>query len=84
MIRVTVTRGRPVALADHRWSSHLDYAAEREPFEWLDLSWLRYWGRTEGRAQAEYRQEIASFFGRPIPSPWEDLRGGLVLGGVAL
>ena len=34
-------------LVDYRWSSHLDYAGE--PSEWLDLLWLRYWGRGKGR-----------------------------------
>ena len=76
-------RGSPT-YHDFEWSSHLDYAGEREPFEWLDLSWLRYWGRTKTRGQAEYRKEVASFFGKPIPIPWDDLRGGLVLGGSAL
>ena len=50
----------------------------------VEFSGAVYWGRGKGRAQTAYRQETASFFGRPIASPWDDLRGGLVLGGAAL
>jgi len=82
--RAAIPADRAGLRADYRWSSHLDYAGEREPFEWLDLSWLRYWGRGKGRARAAYRQEMGSFFGRPIASPWDGLRAGLVLGGAAL
>jgi len=75
---------RAKALSAYMWSSHLAYAGEGDPAEWLDLSWLRYWGRSKKEAHVAYRQDMASFFGRSVPSPWEALRGGLVLGGSEL
>jgi len=72
-------------LRRYRWSSHRAYGGlgRRVP-RWLCLEWLRYFGPTRRAAQAEYRREIDSLFGQLIESPWEELRGGLVLGGEAL
>ena len=35
-------------------------------------------------AQNEYRRQIGQMFGENVSSPWESLRGGLVLGGEGL
>ncbi len=35
-------------------------------------------------AQTEYRRQIDQMFGEVVSSPWENLRGGLVLGGEGL
>jgi len=62
------------------WSSHRAYAGRSAKPEWLCLDWLRWWGKRVRGAQRAYRQEMAGMFGQPVPSPWEELRGGLVLG----
>ena len=75
------------ALRRYRWSSHRAYAGlagVKEVPPWLCLEWLSYFGRSRNAARAEYRRTIASMFGQPVPSPLEELRGGLVLGGEAL
>ena len=73
-------------LARYRWSSHRDYAGlgGSPPPAWLSTEWLSYFGRTRKAAQAEYGRQIAEMFGQVAVSPWQDLRGGLVLGGDAL
>ncbi len=50
----------------------------------LCLNWLRYFGRTRRASQQEYRRQIDQTFAQVIPSPWDDLRHGLVLGGESL
>ncbi len=77
---------REPELARYRWSSHSAYAgvSRSSAPPWLCLEWLTCFGATGSGAQAEYRREIAQMFGRVIPSPWEDIRHGLVLGGEAL
>ena len=72
---------RAKELADYVWSSHRAYAALAAGPEWLCLEWLRYWGRSRKSAQQEYRATMAAAFDRPLESPWNELRGGLVLGG---
>ena len=68
-------------LAQYAWSSHLDYAGLRPKSPaWLNVEWRRYWGRTPKRAHQEYQREMTGFFGRAVPSLWEKVRGGLVLG----
>jgi putative transposase len=62
------------------WSSHRAYAGRSAKPEWLCLDWLSGWGKRVGAAQRAYRKAMAEVFGRVVPSPWEDLRGGLVLG----
>lgn len=59
------------------WSSHRSYAGLETPPSWLCLEYRDFFG---GSPQG-YRRELASAFGGPVESPWEDLRGGLVLGG---
>jgi REP element-mobilizing transposase RayT len=71
---------RAPVLEAYAWSSHRAYAgAVRNP-DWLCLDWLYFWGKTVGSAKREYRKAIGEVFGNPLPTPWEDLRGGLVLG----
>jgi REP element-mobilizing transposase RayT len=74
---------RAAELAAYPWSSHGDYAGlRRVPTKWLCWDWLRYWGEDVRAARRLYRQRMAAAFvtGR-VESPWEQLRGGLVLGG---
>ena len=84
--RRPVPPDRRAELSNFRWSSHRAYAglANTKPPEWLCTDWLSYFGRTRPAAQAEYRRQIAQAFGHVLPSPWDDLRGGLVLGSEAL
>jgi putative transposase len=72
------------------WSSHQAYAgtAAQVP-EWLSQEWLWHWleasqGRTLPAARRQYRRDMDSAFGKPIASPLDELRGGLVLGGERL
>lgn len=72
-------------LAAFPWSSHRDYAGLRSrPAPWLDLGWLRYWGRSRARARREYRDDVRRAFDQGLADPFADLRGGLVLGGERL
>lgn len=68
------------------WSSHRDYAGLRKKSPaWLCLDWRRYWGVTVAEAQRQYRARIRGVFEQgAVESPWEKVRGGLVLGGEAL
>jgi len=73
-------------LSRYRWSSHRAYAGlgKAQPPRWLCMEWLSYFGRTRKAAPLEYRRQIAAMFGQVAVSPWQNLRGGLVLGGEAL
>jgi len=64
----------------YRWSSHRAYAGLCARPDWLCLEWLRYWGRSVAVAQREYRETMAAAFGEALASPWQETRGGLVLG----
>jgi REP element-mobilizing transposase RayT len=78
---------RKSELRRYRFSSHRAYAglvAAKTIPPWLCLDWLSYFGRTRPVAQAEYRRQIAATFGQVAASPFERLRGGLVLGGERL
>jgi hypothetical protein len=69
-------------LDGYEWSSHREYDGLRRAAGWLCLDWLRYWGKTKAEAQEAYRKRMAEFFeAGEVASPWERLRGGLVLGG---
>ncbi|MCC6356844.1 MAG: transposase [Verrucomicrobiae bacterium] len=63
-----------------RWSSHRAYSGLAGKPEWLCLDWLNFWGKSLAAARRAYREAMAGAFGRELPSPWEELRGGLVLG----
>jgi len=72
-------------LSAYRWSSHRAYAGlDGKPPSWLCLDWLSYFGRTRKAARAEYCRQIDQMFGKPVVSPWQELRHGLVLGGEEL
>jgi len=77
---------RAAELDRYAWSSHRDYAGLRaKPVNWLCLEWRRYWGRNAGEARQHYRQRMSEAFAHgTVESPWEKLRGGLVLGGEKL
>ena len=47
----------------------------------MNLDWLAYWGSRRRAAQRHYREAIRRWAGRQISSPWQQLRGALVLGG---
>jgi REP element-mobilizing transposase RayT len=67
------------------WSSHRDYAGLRaKAAEWLCLDWLAYWGKKGSEAQEAYRAAMRRWFAGEKTSPWEQLRGQLVLGGEEL
>ncbi|MFC1672249.1 transposase [Planctomycetota bacterium] len=81
--RASILAGKERHLKEYRWSSHRAYAdvcSVREAPDWLCLDWLRYFGRTRRIAQAEYNRQIAETFGNVIANPFDELRGGLVLG----
>ena len=82
--KAPVPAERRKRLEQYPWSSHGAYAGRADPPSWLSLDWLSYWGRTRRQASKGYRESIAEVFGRPIPSPLAQVRGGLVLGGDAL
>ena len=84
--RTPIPVARREELAAYRWSSHPAYAAVAGVAApaWLCLDWLNYFGRTRRASQQEYRRQIDQAFGQVIPSPWDDLRQGLVLGGESL
>jgi hypothetical protein len=72
-------------LDGYKWSSHREYAGLRAVPAWLCMDWQRHWGSTAAEAQMAYRQRLDGFFAAgTVASPWERLRGGLVLGGEAL
>jgi REP element-mobilizing transposase RayT len=67
------------------WSSHRAYAGlDRKSPSWLSQQWLRYWGEEPTKARREYRKSLARWFAGEVQSPWDNLIGGLVLGGEAL
>jgi REP element-mobilizing transposase RayT len=68
----------------YRWSSHREYAGWRRKPVWLSLQWQQYWGRSVSEARSQYQRWMGVAFEKPVRSPWEDLRGGLVLGGQRL
>lgn len=71
-------------LARYRWSSHRSYGGHDKAPDWLCLDWLGYYGRRRREAQRHYKRHISSCFGEVVRSPFEQVRGGLVLGGAAL
>ena len=63
----------------YRWSSHRAYEGQAKAANWRSFAWLGYFGRTKGAARREYTQGS----GR-LPNPFDEVRGGLVLGGDTL
>lgn len=74
---------RAAELDAYRWSSHRAYAGlAKKPADWWCRDWLRYWGAAP--AHRSYRPSVARWFAKPVENPWEQLVGGLVLGGEGL
>ena len=82
-------RRKPVPIERKRffesytWSSHRAYASRAiDVPQWLCTEWLSYWsdGRDRSRARRAYAADVAACFGRPLTSPLDELKGGLVLG----
>lgn len=71
---------RLALLNDYQWSSHRYYSQYQRWPDWLCNNWLKYWGETLGEAHLEYRKDIARFCQMSVNSPWQDARGGIVLG----
>ncbi len=69
------------ALRSYRWSSHRVYAGIEGAPAWLSASWLAYFGTHRAEAQEGYVAFVRAAFGEVLRSPWEELRGALVLGG---
>jgi REP element-mobilizing transposase RayT len=82
--QVRIAAERIKELHRYRWSSHRDYAGWRRRPAWLNLQWQKYWGRNAAEARQQYQRWIELAFEKPLRSPWEDVRGGLVLGGARL
>ena len=82
--RKRIPADRKRELSRYKWSSHRVYVGiikESSAPLWLCLDWLSYFGRTNRAAKTEYGRQIERMFGHVARSPWDHLRGGLVLGG---
>ena len=79
-----VPADRRAALDQWRWSSHLAYLGRAPSPAWLCTDWLAFFGRTRAQARRNYQNLISEAFGRPVESPWQELRGGLALGNEGL
>ncbi len=79
--RKIIPSDRRAELRRYRWSSHRVYAGQSRGPDWLCLDWLGYFGRTRREAKRQYNKEIGACFGERLRNPFDDLRGGLVLGG---
>jgi putative transposase len=62
------------------WSSHIAYREGKSCLKWLHLAWLKAWGKSLEKGRHEYYRTIKSYFGQKVESPWNDLKGGMVLG----
>ena len=69
------------SLEAYEWSSHRDYLGRRrEQVAQVATDWLCFWAGEKRRARREYRKFIRAAFGREVETPWNNLKGGLVLG----
>jgi putative transposase len=76
-----VRAGMVAAAADYEWSSHRAVAGLASAPEWLDVAGvLRVFGDEYGVARARYDRFVADWDGK---CPWNDLVGGMYLGGEA-
>lgn len=65
---------------DYAWSSYRASAGLADPLPYLTTDWvLGQFGAQRRRAQQKYREFVAA--GMSLPSPWQALRGQVVLGG---
>ena len=73
---------RCAELNAYAWSSHRAYAGlTGKPFAGLCLDWLRYWSARPAEAHREYRRSLRRWFAGNVENPWDELIGGLILGG---
>jgi putative transposase len=77
--RAVMASERAEELDQYEWNSHRDYAGLRRAPQWMCMDWLGFWGAGAAGRRA-YRAFVREAFGKAVDSPWEDLRGGLVLG----
>jgi len=74
-----VRAGMVASPGDHLWSSYRATVGEEPPPSWLTTDWvLSQFGARRGPARERYRRFIRD--GLDAPSPWEALRGQVVLG----
>lgn len=77
-----VRAGMVRAAKDWRWSSYRATAGQARTPDWLSTDWiLARFGDHQARARSAYRRFVAE--GAGAASPWQDLGGGVVLGGEA-
>jgi len=76
----TIAAEKKEHLEQYRWSSHPYYSGDKAFPKWLNSDWLSYWARTRRKAHKYYRKDILAMFEKSISSPWNKIRGGLVLG----
>jgi len=82
--RKIISSEREKELQQYPWSSHRVYAGFQKKPSWLSLEWQSYWGRSVREARRQYRKDIKEMFGKTPVLLWEQIKGGLVLGGEKL
>jgi len=78
--RAEIPKERRALLGKFTWSSHRFYLGKSGAASWMSTDWLSFFGRRRRSAVQEYNRFIDDAFGRKVESPWDGLRGGLVLG----
>ncbi len=82
MVLNPVRAGLTARVGDWRWSSYRATGLGAKPPSWLDAeSVLARFDGDEAAARAGYRRFVRGGLG--APSPWENLRGQIWLGGEA-
>ncbi|HQL64365.1 MAG TPA: transposase [bacterium] len=67
-------------LLTYPWSSHPAYLGKVKCPDWLNLSWLGYWGKTQAVARENYEKFIGSYFDEKHGNQWNPEGAGLILG----
>lgn len=67
-------------LEQYAWSSHCYYSGKLKAADWINLDWLSYYSRKLSSAQRLYRNDISQAFEQQPASPFDQIRGGFVLG----
>ena len=81
---VPVPQERRGDLQEYRWSSHRSYLGCAASPEWLCTEWLSFFGRNGASARRQYERFVNDAFGEVVKNPWDELQGGLVIGGEEL
>jgi hypothetical protein len=71
------------AMEHYPWSSHRAYLGLEAAPAWLCTEWLSFFARKRADARRGYGRFVQDAFGEALPSPWRNLKLGLVLGGEA-